>query len=965
MDMKHLIEKMDKIEFAGQAVGQKPGDQVRGIEKATKKKSGEHPFKGRLVGASESKSLLQDLEKQIVEGAEERRLKEEFENFSEQDVEEGIGRDMAKLGGIAAVGIGAGLGANYVDQQQPRVEVGGQKAYLIQHPGWGRVPDNAMTLKGKDGKTYTVWASKGKGSTQYYATPSDNVKEGVAEDAEPVDREFALVKKLGRLGQRIVQNPKLWKKYSEAIDNENIDWIVGLIQDGTGATSAEVTKLADLFGEIGGGLGRIVDFAWAVKEGTWDKDFMNPYRDHRSQGVAEGEKSPMFKDAQRADRIRSLKNLIAIAREKDRPLRVQELELELKKLQGVSEGAQQLNIQQLATISDEALDKAYGYGRSTPGNSFGWQANLKSASYAKQMIDKGITDIEVISDAIHKGWNVTAQAFVKNPDQFSDTEKLKASGKLEAKLQQRAQLMKQNYAQLPEDEKEKDRVVARALLQAIKGQQGVAEGLSDTQKKIEDTILKLEQRLKFAKTPEQWDNIKNRIERLQAGLNRSKQGVAEMDSQGHTGSRDRKKTSKYGSRDHYDLGGPESTGRPLTAKQMMDKAHKAMMKSMSNAEKVDKGWRNPNIDEGAGNIGNAIKSLYQKIYRAGDDEIEYFYNDSPIFAQYWDEYEGDLDSIIAEVDPSELEVIKAELESYVDDANLTEAGVYNPPPGEASATDSHSPSPIGSVETNTERNPTDTVTLDIPLMIRLLEYAREDAKDDMDLHTVAEKMIALGKKGSLTMSDYDSIVKPAEISEDSEGSELGYKKLHPIAFQARQKYPLAKSDLEALVMWIADRDGAELSRLDQENDREDAEIDQLDREEDGIQRKLKMLSAQIADLKSALHSRAVKEAEAVATAGAPAGTATPGQPADPAAQAQLKQQQSKLQQNIANLKTAGVQIDPAKAAQTLQKTDTGAPMTATDKDTIAAMAPALGNVLANPSTATQLNTLIKKAGGGV
>lgn len=58
-------------------------------------------------------------------------------------------------------------------------------------------------------------------------------------------------------------------------------------------------------------------------------------------------------------------------------------------------------------------------------------------------------------------------------------------------------------------------------------EQGVAEGLSDTQKKIEDTILKLEQRLKFAKTPEQWDNIKNRIERLQAGLNRSKQGVAE------------------------------------------------------------------------------------------------------------------------------------------------------------------------------------------------------------------------------------------------------------------------------------------------------------------------------------------------------------------------------------------------------------------------------------------------------
>jgi hypothetical protein len=137
---------------------------------------------------------------------------------------------------------------------------------------------------------------------------------------------------------------------------------------------------------------------------------------------------------------------------------------------------QQLSIQQLATISDEALDNAYKYGRSTPGNSFGWQANLKSAQYAKQMIDKGVTDIEAISDAIHKGWNVTAQAFVQKPEQFDDTAKLQANGKLEAKLQQRAELMKKNYAQLPEDEKEKDRVVARALLQAIKGDQGVEEG---------------------------------------------------------------------------------------------------------------------------------------------------------------------------------------------------------------------------------------------------------------------------------------------------------------------------------------------------------------------------------------------------------------------------------------------------------------------------------------------------------
>ena len=57
-----------------------------------------------------------------------------------------------------------------------------------------------------------------------------------------------------------------------------------------------------------------------------------------------------------------------------------------------------LSVDELATISDEALDRVYHYGRSTPGNSFGWQANLMSAEYAKKMIDAGETDIEKIAD---------------------------------------------------------------------------------------------------------------------------------------------------------------------------------------------------------------------------------------------------------------------------------------------------------------------------------------------------------------------------------------------------------------------------------------------------------------------------------------------------------------------------------------------------------------------------------------
>ena len=68
-------------------------------------------------------------------------------------------------------------------------------------------------------------------------------------------------------------------------------------------------------------------------------------------------------------------------------------------------------------------------------------------------------------------------------------------------------------------------------------------------------------------------------------------------------------------------------------------------------------------------------------------------------------------------------------------------------------------------------NPSDKVTLDIPLFIRLLEYAREDAKTDMDLHNVAEKAIAASETGkTLTMADYDGLV--AGNSEDQEMNEL-------------------------------------------------------------------------------------------------------------------------------------------------------------------------------------------------
>lgn len=83
-------------------------------------------------------------------------------------------------------------------------------------------------------------------------------------------------------------------------------------------------------------------------------------------------------------------------------------------------------------------------------------------------------------------------------------------------------------------------------------------------------------------------------------------------------------------------------------------------------------WNRGGLAEGVNPIGARIKAAYQKIYNAGDDAIEFAYNDSPIFAQYWDEYEGDLDSIIAEVDLGELQIILDELEAAAEDQGVAE-----------------------------------------------------------------------------------------------------------------------------------------------------------------------------------------------------------------------------------------------------------------------------------------------------
>lgn len=79
-----------------------------------------------------------------------------------------------------------------------------------------------------------------------------------------------------------------------------------------------------------------------------------------------------------------------------------------------------------------------------------------------------------------------------------------------------------------------------------------------------------------------------------------------------------------------------------------------------------------------------------------------------------------------------------------------------------------------------DNNPADEVTVDVPLLIRLMEYSREDASNDVDLHNVATKMVELSQEGrTLSMDDYEAIVngQPTDQQPSTEPDENGKQPL--------------------------------------------------------------------------------------------------------------------------------------------------------------------------------------------
>jgi hypothetical protein len=64
----------------------------------------------------------------------------------------------------------------------------------------------------------------------------------------------------------------------------------------------------------------------------------------------------------------------------------------------------------------------------------------------------------------------------------------------------------------------------------------------------------------------------------------------------------------------------------------------------------------------------------------------------------------------------------------------------------------------------------DIIKLDVPLFIRLLELAREEIKDDADIHDVAEIVTKLSQDRVVTMEQYNDIV--SFMSKQGDDSEL-------------------------------------------------------------------------------------------------------------------------------------------------------------------------------------------------
>ncbi len=145
--------------------------------------------------------------------------------------------------------------------------------------------------------------------------------------------------------------------------------------------------------------------------------------------------------------------------------RISRLETVITKRAGVRIKVPPALITMLAKKGEASLNKVYNYGDPAQPGSFGWGANHQSALHALEAIVLGQTDLEDVSDAVHRGWS---HAFytIKDPA-YKVTILDQATGlpKGKKKYLDRLSLAKKQYRSLPESEKLKDRLIARPILE--------------------------------------------------------------------------------------------------------------------------------------------------------------------------------------------------------------------------------------------------------------------------------------------------------------------------------------------------------------------------------------------------------------------------------------------------------------------------------------------------------------------
>jgi len=112
----------------------------------------------------------------------------------------------------------------------------------------------------------------------------------------------------------------------------------------------------------------------------------------------------------------------------------------------------------------------------------------------------------------------------------------------------------------------------------------------------------------------------------------------------------------------------------------------------------------------------------------------------------------------------------------------------------------------------TKEDPTDIIAMDVPLFLRMLEWAKEEAAEDVDLHEVTERAIeAVKLRGLLSMDDYNDLIG------ESIEEETGYSKYLATPENPQGKTPgLTPDIMSKILMKIAtmgDDDVEETTRL--------------------------------------------------------------------------------------------------------------------------------------------------------